>query len=169
MMSFKTIVKHNSIRLIILFLSTILFTIIVNSFHPTKLPLVLAKESRPGIPEGSWQEKIRFINAEDMAEKISSGQIIIIDLRDSEAFDELHAVGSINIPYYEFEEVFPDFMEQISREQSIFLLCEGMLCGLSTRVAKEFLDSGYDNLSVIKQGFDGWKKRHLPMNSDVTD
>jgi len=166
-MSLKTIIKHNSIRLLIILLSSILFTIIVNSIHPAKLPLFLTEGKRPGIPEGSWQEKIRYIDMDDIVEEISTGNLIIIDLRDSEDFNESHAVGTINLPYYEFEEFYPDFAEQISEDQSVFILCEGMLCGMSARVAKKLMDLGYDNLTIIKQGFDGWKSLNLLITDSV--
>ena len=165
--SFKTIIQRNSIRLMILFLSSILVTIVINSFHPAKLPLILTEQRRPGIPEGSWQEKIKFINVDDIAAEISNGQVVLIDLRESKEFEELHATGAINIPYYEFEELYPDFIDQISTDKSIFIFCEGMLCGLSTRVAKELLDAGYKNLTVVKQGFEGWKKNQLPMEGNT--
>ena len=90
-------------------------------------------------------------------------QTVIIDLRERDQFNQSHAAGSINLPYYEFEEVYSDFMEQTSIDNSIFIFCEGMLCGLSTRVAKELLDAGYNNLTVVKQGFGGWAKCELPM------
>ena len=163
MISFKTIFGRNSIRLLILFLSSVLVTIVINSFHPAKLPLILSEERRPGIPAGSWQEKIRFINVDQMVEEASTGQIVIIDLRERDHFSQLHAAGSINLPYYEFEEVYSDFIDRTPIDKSIFIFCEGMLCGLSTRVAKELLDAGYNNLTVVKQGFEGWVKSQLPM------
>lgn len=166
-MSLKTIIKHNSIRLLIILLSSILFTIIVNSIHPAKLPLFLTEGKRPGIPKGSWQEKIRYIDMDDIVEEISTGNVIIIDLRDSENFNESHAIGAINLHYYEFEELYPDFAEQISEDQSVFILCEGMLCGMSAHVAKKLMDLGYDNLAIIKQGFEGWEKYYLPIEENT--
>jgi len=163
MFYFKTIIRRNSFRLVILFLSSVLVTIVINSFHPSKLPLILAEDSRPGIREGSWQEKIRYIDVQHMASEISSGVVVIIDLRESEEFDNLHAKGALNLPYYEFEELYPDFVDRVSTDKSIFIFCEGMLCGLSTRVAKELLDAGFSNLSIVKQGFEGWEKNQLPM------
>ena len=163
MIHFRTIIKRNSFRLVILFLSSILVTMLINSFHPSKLPLILAEDSRPGIREGSWQEKVRFISVDQMASEMSSGELVIIDLRESEEFDNLHAKGSRNLSYYEFDELYPDFIDQVSTDKSIFIFCEGMLCGLSTRVAKELLDAGYHNLSIVKQGFEGWEKKRLPM------
>lgn len=163
MIFFKTIIKSNFVRLLILCLSSILFTIVINSFHPAKLPIILADDGRPGIHEGSWQEKIRFINVDHIAEEISTGEVVLIDLRESEEFDQLHAAGAINLPYYEFDVVYPDFIDQISTDRSIFIFCEGMLCGLSIRVAKKLLDTGYKNLAVVKQGFEGWEIYQLPM------
>jgi len=48
---------------------------------------------------------------DDIVEEISTGNVIIIDLGDSEDFNESHAVGTVNLPYYEFEEFYPDLFE----------------------------------------------------------
>ena len=161
-MVFKDVIKFNSVRLLILLLSSILFTVIVNSMATVTLPLILTDGVRPGLVEGSWQEKIRYIEIEDIAEKASTAQVILIDIRNSEEFDHLHAQGAINLPYFEFEDVVIDFTEQITTDQEIILFCEGMLCGISARAARELMDLGYGNISIIKQGFDGWKSINLP-------
>ena len=165
-MFFKEPINLISIRLLILLLSSILFTVIVNSIAPVKLPFLLADGERPGLVDGSWQEKIRFIDIEDVAEKITTAQVILIDLRDSEDFDRIHAQGAINLPYYDFDEAISDFIEKVDEDQQIILFCEGILCGISARAAKELLDLGYEDISIIKQGFDGWKNLNLPIEEN---
>ena len=162
-MSLKDALKVNSVRLLILLVSSILFTIIVNSMAPINLPFLLPDGKRPGLVEGSWQEKIIFIDIESVADM---GQIILIDLRDSEDFDRIHAQGAINLPYFYFDEAVSDFIEKVDEDQQILLFCEGMLCGISARAAKELQDLGYENISIIKQGFDGWKKLNLPIEEN---
>ncbi len=54
-MVFKDVIKFNSVRLLILLLSSILFTVIVNSMATVTLPLILTDGVRPGLVEGSWQ------------------------------------------------------------------------------------------------------------------
>jgi len=169
-MEFKNIVKFNSVRLLILLLSSILFTVIVNSMSPVTLPLLLPDGVRPGLVEGSWQEKIKYIDIDEgIAEKIFTDQAILIDLRDGEDFDHRHAQGAVNLPYFDFDDDVIEFSKKVYRDTEIIIFCEGMLCGISARAARELMDLDYHKISIIKQGFDGWKNYNLSTEENGGD
>jgi hypothetical protein len=60
----------NSIRILIIFLASVILTVIVNQFHPVSLPLLLPEGKRPGIPKGEWNE-LRYVDARNASEEFS--------------------------------------------------------------------------------------------------
>ena len=149
-------------KVFVLFGASILFTILVNSFHPLRLPFLLPDGKRPGIPAGEWNE-VRYSGAREAFETVSSGRGILLDVRDEEEFETSHAAGAVNIPYGDMENACLNLAEDESTDRNLFILCRGKLCGLSVRVAKRLFDLGFHNLTIIMQDFEGWKKLNLPV------
>ncbi|HDY89827.1 MAG TPA: rhodanese-like domain-containing protein [bacterium] len=166
MSKLKIAAMSNSARMLIIFIASIVFTIMVNAFLPSKLPLLLTGGKRPGIPVGAKNE-LRYTNARKAFETVSAGHGILIDIRDSDDYDKSHAAGAINIPYHDFEEACYDFAEDVSTERNLFILCHGKLCGMSVRVANRLLDLGFKNLKIIKQDYEYWKNSNLPIEENI--
>jgi rhodanese-related sulfurtransferase len=151
------------IRIMIVLLGSLVLAIIINAFHPMRLPLRLAGVKRPGIPKHIWNE-LRFTNARDAYNKVLAENRILIDVRDRDDFHKAHAIGAINLPYHGFEEYFPAFAKKVSNEEPLFIYCYGTQCGLSARVAKRLLVLGFKDLTIIRHGFEAWKKSNLPID-----
>ena len=162
----KIAARSTSARVIFIFIASIVFTIMVNAFIPSGLPLLLTDGRRPGIPAGAWNE-LRYTDARKAYEEVSDGNGILIDLRDEDDYDISHAAGAINLPYHDFEEASYDLAEEISTDRNLFILCNGKLCGMSVRVAKLLSDLGFENLTIIKQDYEDWKKSNLPVEENI--
>lgn len=158
--------KQDVIRILILLVSSLVLSIIVNAMHPARLPLLLSEGKRPAIPTWAWNE-LRYTDARVAFEKVSTGHGILIDVRERDAFCKSHAVGAINLPYREFEDAYPDFAKDRALDQPLFIFCQGTLCGISIRVAKHLLELGFKNLIVIKQDFEAWKESNLPVEYET--
>ena len=93
-----------------------------------------------------------------------TGMGIIIDTRDFEDYQESHALNAIHLPYRNYKKVFPEFVQNISKQKSQLIYCHGTPeCGLSDYVAKRLLVSGYADISVINMGISAWEQSFLPM------
>lgn len=162
MIHFSRISKRDITRIVIVMAISFAAAFIVNALHSIELPLFLPEGKRPGIPKGVWNE-IRYVGIDKAYEQVSQGKGILIDIRDKREYDELHAECSINIPYHEFESIYPDYAQKIRDYPSIFIICNGRLCGLSVRVAKKLLDLKHNNIIITKQDFEDWKDSDLPV------
>lgn len=162
MRNLKIAFIQDLVRLISLLLCSLVLAIIVNTMHPMGLPLLLTEVKRPGIPIWVWNQ-LRFTNARDAYDKVLTGHGILIDVRDRDDYRKSHAIGAINFPYHEFENAYPDFAKEVPTHQHVFIYCYGTQCGLSARVAKRLLVLGFENLTIIKQGFEAWGKSNLPV------
>ena len=156
----------NSARMLIIFIASIVFTIIVNAFHPSGLPLLLTEGKRPGIPVGEWNE-LGYTDAHKAFKIVSAGQGLLIDIRDKEDYDKSRPAGAINLPYHDFEDACYAFADEVSMDQNLFILCHGKLCGMSVRIAKRLLDLGFKNIQIIKQDYEDWKKSNLPIGENT--
>lgn len=163
MRNLKIALMQDLVRIMILLLFSLVLAIIVNTMHPMGLPLLPTEVKRPGIPRWIWKQ-FRFTNARDAYDKVLTGHGILVDVRDRDDYHKAHAVGAINLPYHEFENVYPNFAKEVSKQQHIFIYCYGTECGLSARVAKRLLVLGLKNLTIVKQGFEAWKKSNLPID-----
>ena len=159
----KIILSYDSVRILIILLFSIVVTIIVNSMQSAELPLILAKGQRPGMPKGDWKEKLLYLDLSDAIDQITAGDAVLIDIRESEDFDESHAEGSINLPYSEFDDVYIDFVEEVSTDKHLVIFGEGLLFGMSAQIARRLLDEGYENITILKQSFEDWEKQNLPI------
>jgi len=159
----KKLLSFNSVRILILLIFSMVVTIIVNSMHSAELPLILSEGQRPGAPKGSWKASLRYFDLSDVVDEITAGQAVLIDIRESEDFEQVHAVGSINLPYYEFDDVYFDFVEEVSTDKHLVIFGEGMLLGMSAQIARRLLDEGYENITILKQSFEDCQKQNLPI------
>jgi len=149
------------LRILIIFISSVILTFVINKLLPSSLPLLLHDGERPGIPVGG-NYKMLYIDARIAADEISKGNSCLVDVRDTKDYNDLHPAGSFNIPYHESENVYNDFNEKVTNDNKIFILCEGTLCDMSVRVASRLSDLGYKNTIIIKQDFTEWKRMNLP-------
>lgn len=158
---------NNFTRILIIFLVSVILTVIINQFHPVSLSLLLPEGKRPGIPKGEWNE-LRYIDAHSALEEVLKGNGVIIDVRDKQDFLKSHPAGAINLPYHESEDILTEVFEEVSPDKNLFILCQGTLCGISVRIARQLLDAGFKNVMIVKQNFEVWEKLHLPVeeNSD---
>jgi rhodanese-related sulfurtransferase len=63
----------------------------------------------------------RLVTVHDLKEKIDNGEdIMIIDIRDSEDFEDYHIRGAINIP----REVLKDNIHTIARDKPVYIYCK---------------------------------------------
>ena len=73
----KIATRSTSARVICIFIASMFFTIIVNAFIPSGLPLLLTDGKRPGIPASAWNE-LCYTDARKVFEMVSSGKLVLI-------------------------------------------------------------------------------------------
>ena len=167
MRNLKMVLKQDLVRLMTLLLASLVLAISINMMHPMGLPLRLTKVNHhPGIP--NWiGEQFHYTNVRSAFDEVSTGHGTLVDVRNKDDYRESHAVGAINLPYYGFEEAYPAFAKEVSKQQNILIYCYGTGCALSPRVAKRLVVLGFKNVTIIEKGFEAWKKSNLPINEKI--
>ena len=105
------------------------------------------------------KKKITEISPTDAAAKAkSSSDVVIVDVREKDEFDESHIPDAIHMSRgmveLEVEEKFPD------RNTTIICHCGGG--GRSALAAESLQKMGYKNVRSMAGGFKAWKAAGLP-------
>jgi rhodanese-related sulfurtransferase len=100
----------------------------------------------------------KLSGADEISELITSGNenLIIIDLRDLNAFSKGHIAGAINIPYR--EDTFPARIASVSDKNKILIIYCGQ--GVKTGKAEKFIKkSSFKKKYILEGGFKVWKEK----------
>lgn len=74
----------------------------------------------------------------------------IIDLREQSNFDQGHILGARNLPFSQFK----ISRESIRKDMPVYLYDQGK--ALSTRAAVQLNKLGFQNIYILKDGFERW-------------
>lgn len=83
--------------------------------------------------------------------------LVLVDTRTPEEFQEAHIKSAISIP----EKVFEEKLSLLPSDKKalVVLYCNGVKCGKSKKAAKKAEADGYLNLMIYAEGFPVWEER----------
>lgn len=95
------------------------------------------------------------IDRNELREKLDRKEIILVDVRGVEAYDEEHIPGSINVPL----SGFPDnALLSLKKTDSIVVYCGSLECTASPTAKKQLIELGFTNVRDYEEGIAGWKQ-----------
>ena len=106
-------------------------------------------------------------NSKKGGKKISSQTLIslsnqdnafLIDLRESEAFQNGHITNSINIPFNNLSNRTNEINQQ---DKSIILICD--MGSVSPNAGEILKKEGLTNVLILKGGINEWRMQNLPL------
>ncbi|WAC08657.1 MAG: rhodanese-like domain-containing protein [Thermodesulfobacteriota bacterium] len=157
-------IKEDLSEAAIIFFITVSLALVVNFFRSDSLPLVQTRAKSVSFPTKNNQEST--ISFQDLKENFNKPDIILIDVRSPQEFKRGHIPWSINIPYHEFSEKLPGFMQQISFSQEVIVYCERIECSDAKYMAFLLKAKGYKNVKVFKEGWEEWTKNNMPKEKE---
>ena len=112
---------------------------------------------RPGEP--AW------IEAADLQRRLSSGPVLLVDVRQPEEFAAPpgHLPGAINVP---LGDLAARTAEIAARRRPVVLVCK--TDRRSARAAAELLAAGLRDVAVLRGGTDVWHQRGLALEQVAT-
>lgn len=87
--------------------------------------------------------------------------VVVVDARNPEEYQEVHIKGAINVPQKKFAE-YAHLLPEDKSSQIIFY-CNGVKCGKSKKAAKETLKMGYIQVSIYAEGMPVWEEMGMPI------
>ena len=100
----------------------------------------------------------------DLKVALEAGEnIVVIDARSPQAFEQEHIPGAINIPH---RSITPETTEHLPKQALIVIYCDGIGCNASTKGALNMTRLGFRVKELIG-GLDWWKRDVHPTESAV--
>ena len=82
------------------------------------------------------------------------GNIVLVDVRDEEAFRKEHILGATNIPIADLVKRLAD----LPRDRTIVTYCWDMTCALAPKAALELAQKGF-KVQFLAGGIEEWKRK----------
>jgi rhodanese-related sulfurtransferase len=152
----------------ILLVASIGLSLITNLVSPFGIPLIGQWETSKGIvradKDNPYDESVFEIDSVSAAKKIYDlGKALFVDARSVASYTEGHVKGAISFPIGEFDIQIDDFLNRFTVDQPMVTYCSGRTCEDSHRLAQMLVEFGYKNVSVMLDGFPGWKAKGYPI------
>ena len=94
---------------------------------------------------------------QNLVELSNNETAFIVDLRDSEQFQNGHITGSINIPFLNLS----NRTNEIPQDKSVILVCE--MGNVSPNAGELLKKEGIKELLILKGGINEWRIQNLPL------
>ncbi len=153
---------------LLLLVLAVSIALVVNQFSPMGIALVGQWDQDKGVISAQAKDEIpdrRLAIDNIKIAKLSydGGKTLFVDARSNDDYNEGHIKGAISLPVGEFDERVGNLLDHYSPDQSIITYCSGRTCEDSHRLAQMLIDLGYENVSIMIDGFPGWKENGYPV------
>ena len=153
---------------LLLLVLAISIALVVNQFSPVGIALIGQGDQDKGVISAHAKDEIhdsRLVIDDIKIAKLSydGGKTLFVDARSNDDYREGHIKGAISLPVGEFDEKVGNLLDNYSPDQSIITYCSGRTCEDSHRLAQMLIDLGYENVSIMIDGFPGWKENGYPV------
>jgi rhodanese-related sulfurtransferase len=153
---------------LLLLVLAISIALVVNQFSPTGIALIGQWDQDKGVISAHAKDEIhdrRLVIDDIKIAKLSydGGKTLFVDARSNDDYWEGHIKGAISLPVGEFDEKVGNLLDNYSPDQSIITYCSGRTCEDSHRLAQMLIDLGYESVSIMIDGFPGWKENGYPV------
>ena len=103
--------------------------------------------------EGRPVRRIELIDPDELAERLEEGDLVVLDVRDDDEWEDGHIPGSVHLPYGEL----PERQDELPRDRAIAAICSG---GKRSGLAASILQrEGFERvLHVTDGGVGTWQR-----------
>jgi rhodanese-related sulfurtransferase len=147
---------------------SVVVVLAANAVLPGGLPIVGGWDTEKRIIKGNsgngiadYVFEIRDVEAAKLI--YDSGRVLFVDARSAELFSSGHIRGAVSIPMAHLDDEIESFISRYPTTTPIVAYCSGRTCNESHKLAQLLSKYGYENISVLIDGFDEWEKNDFPV------
>ena len=105
--------------------------------------------------------RVPQVTPDDLAARMSAGQVAVLDVRGQQEWDEGHIPGAVHVPLGDL----PDRLDAVPREKSVVVHCQS---GARSAIAASVLRAGgMGNVCNLAGGFSQWQGAGQPVERGV--
>jgi len=151
--------------------------LVVNQFHPHKVVVTTKRPALNFAPDtgraqnlpvvtiagnevedsAPQEAELVFVTTAQLKQLLNNGLVLLLDTRDSTAFEIAHIPGALNLP----AGAMPQHCEQLDSlagNSWLVCYCDGPPCDLAEQVARQLIARGYPLVAVYFEGLQGWTR-----------
>jgi len=106
----------------------------------------------------------RGISLRQLQNLIATKTAVVIDARNSEAYEKGHVPSAINVPFLRMFDYIAA-LSSMPTDTLIIIYCEGINCELSSNLAASLKSMSFSRIYVYQEGIQGWQNAKLPEES----
>jgi rhodanese-related sulfurtransferase/uncharacterized membrane protein YphA (DoxX/SURF4 family) len=141
-----------------------LLGLLVNHARSDSIPLLgdWSPEARVTLKYG----KNILIPLDEARSKFMSGTAVFVDARPPDLYEEGHIRGALNLPLSNFDQLADKVILDFPEDTFFVVYCDGEDCALAAEVALKLKEIGLENVRVLHDGWNVWKKHQLPIQDE---
>jgi rhodanese-related sulfurtransferase len=155
--------RHWWPQILLLSAISIMAAWVVNVGRPEPLPWwadFAVKKTQEAVRVG-----IAVVTLEEGKAALSSGQRLFVDARTPDEFAAGHVPGAVNIPAELLETGLDEAVSGLAKDKPMLLYCGDLSCPKSKELAEALKAMGFTDLSLMPEGFEGWKAGGGPVEA----
>jgi len=144
---------------VILLLMGVGIGVAVNMFHPAGLPWI-----------GEWSQKavavsegLEPLSLDEAMMLHEAGVAFFVDVRDRDAYRQVHLPGARNVPLHEAEGRIPEIREMADAGMIVIPYCHGVDCTLASQLARILVARGVPSVRPFVSGLSAWMNAGYPV------
>ncbi|MHA7136553.1 ArsR/SmtB family transcription factor [Rossellomorea arthrocnemi] len=98
-------------------------------------------------------ETIKSVRLKEIFEEIESGEVILIDVRPQDEYENQHIPGAMSLPVQSIEE----YLSSLPKDKKIIAYCRGPYCQFATQAVEVLNSLGYEAYRM-EEGVNEWKQ-----------
>ncbi len=102
------------------------------------------------------------------AYELYKDNIMFVDARDPEEYEDGHIAGAVNLPLFHLNE-YDSILTAMDKSEPIVTYCEGSDCDMSIRLGNELFSKGFKKVFVFFGGWEEWKDANYPVVTSGTN
>lgn len=114
--------------------------------------------------EVASKEAIHRIDIEDAEYLYQKSNVVFIDARGKNEYDEAHIKGALSIPAGSSQDLVKSLANEL-KGKVLVTYCHGVGCHLSDKTAYLLYDAGYRKIAIFFGGWPKWQEHKLPIAS----
>lgn len=161
--------KSTSIEIISIVLMSVIIALVYNYFSTKGIPLIKTSERLKVASDSVLFSNIYsdtatsvIITTDQMKQIIKTGNALVIDSRNSEAYLKGHIPTAINIPFLDVFN-YIEKLQSIPRDTLIIIYCEGVHCELSKNLSQFLKGMNFTRTFIYHDGIKVWNAQNLPL------
>lgn len=118
-----------------------------------------------GVPLSAAPDDPPFLSFSQAVVLHDDPDVIFVDARYPEEYEEGTIPGSVLLPFEMFDEYWPSVEPLLPKDRPLVTYCSGDECELSLFLARLLRDMGYQNVSVFFGGARLWQESGMPLDT----